>query len=137
MLNWLPGFEIHRNYVSVMNKKNAALEKSYQFALDSIQIYMLLIQKKEYVIAKQLLRCGTSIGANVEEATGGGSRRDFGWKMSIAYKEAREAHFWLRLLRDSKYLTQEEVSELLVKADELLRILGSIQKTVLARNFSK
>ncbi len=120
-----------------MKKENAALVKSYQFALESIQLYKELQQKREYTIGKQLLRCCTSIGANVEEAIGGHSRRDFGWKMSLAYKEAREAHYWLRLLRDSDYLKDEEAIGFLCKADELIRILGSIQKTVLARNFSK
>ena len=118
-----------------MTTGNAALDKSYQFALDSIEMYKILQRKKEFTLGKQLLRCGTSIGANVEEAIGGHSRQDFGWKISIAYKEAREAHYWLRLLRDSNYLNSGEANILISKADELIRILGSIQKTVLSRNF--
>ena len=121
----------------MMVKRNAALEKSYEFALDSIRVYKTLQAKKEFTVGKQLLRCGTSIGANVEEAIGAHSRQDFTWKISVAYKEAREAHYWLRLLRDSCYLNSDQSKILISKADELLRILGSIQKTMLSRNLSK
>jgi len=120
-----------------MKSGNVALEKSYHFALDIIVVYKRLQQAKEFTMGKQLLRCGTSIGANVEEAIGGHSKHDFAWKISIAYKEAREAHYWVRLLVDSGYLDVEDARPLLQKADELMRILGSIQKTVLGRNFIK
>lgn len=80
--------------------------KSYNFALEVITLYKQLIEQNEYVISKQLLKSGTSIGANVEEALAGQSRPDFLSKMSIASKEARETNYWLRLLRDSKLLTE-------------------------------
>ena len=92
-----------------MSSENPALEKSYAFALRTVKLCKVLAsERKEYVLSKQLLRCGTSIGVNVEEANGAQSERDFLSKMSIAYKEARESHYWLRLLRDSDTLTPKE-----------------------------
>ncbi len=111
-------------------KENPARDKSYDFALRIIKLYKYLIEeKKEYVLSKQILRSGTSIGANVEEAIGGQSRKDFLAKISIAYKETRESHYWLRLLRDSSFLDPEVAQSLLSDCEELLKILGSIQKT--------
>ena len=69
--------------------------------------------KKEYVLSKQLLRAGTSVGANIEEAIGGQSEKDFFAKLTIAYKEARETHYWLRLLTDTEFITKEESESLL------------------------
>ena len=86
--------------------------------------------KKEFVLSKQLLRSGTSIGANVEEAIGGQSRKDFYAKLTIAYKEARETKYWIRLLTDTSFLEKEDSSSLLNDIEELLRIIGSIQKTI-------
>ena len=111
-------------------KENPARDKSYDFALRIIKLYKYLIEeKKEYVLSKQILRSGTSIGANVEEAIGGQSRKDFLAKISIAYKETRESHYWLRLLSDSSILYKEVAQSLLSDCEELLKILGSIQKT--------
>lgn len=112
-------------------KSNVSLEKSYAFALKIIETYRFLTEKKnERVLSKQLLRSGTSIGANLEEASGGSSDKDFVAKISISYKEARETHCWLRLLRDSSFLSSEKTEELLLDCEEILRILGSIQKTM-------
>ena len=86
--------------------------------------------KKEYVLSKQLLRAGTSVGANIEEAIGGQSEKDFFAKLTIAYKEARETHYWLRLLTDTEFITKEESESLLFDIEELLKIIGSIQKTL-------
>ena len=81
------------------------LIKSYAFSKRAVMLYKLLLKTKQpRSLADQILRCGTSIGANVEEAVGGFSRRDFSAKCSIAYKEAREAHYWLRLMRDTDCL---------------------------------
>ncbi len=111
-------------------KENPVRDKSYGFALRIIKLYKYLVdERKEYVLSKQVLRSGTSIGANVEEAIGGQSRKDFLAKISIAYKETRETHYWLRLLRDSEFLDKGAAQPLLYDCDELLRILGSIQKT--------
>ena len=76
-----------------------------------------------------MLKSGTSIGANIEEAIGGQSRRDFLAKISISYKETRETHYWLRLLRDSNILPDKKVNLLIKNCEELLRLIGSIQKT--------
>lgn len=85
-----------------MEKNNAIRDKSYQFAIRIVCLYQFLINdKKEFVLSKQLLRSGTSIGANVEEAIGGQSKNDFIAKLSIAYKEARETSYWIRILRDN------------------------------------
>ncbi len=118
-----------------MAKENVLQYKSYDFALRIIKTYQYLCtEKKEYVLSKQLLRSGTSIGANVEEAIGGQSERDFFAKISISYKEARETHYWIRLLRDSGYFSKEQIASLLNDCDELLKIIGSIKKTIKSRN---
>ncbi|HYP41046.1 MAG TPA: four helix bundle protein [Chloroflexia bacterium] len=109
-------------------KGNVVQEKSFQFALEVINLYIKLKNDQEYVLSKQLLRSGTSIGANVEEAIAGQSRNDFVSKMSIARKEARETRYWLRLLQASK-LTTVNCSHELEHADELLRLLTAIIKS--------
>ena len=86
-------------------------------------------EKKEFVLSKQIVRSGTSIGANVEEAIGGQSRKDFLSKMSIAYKEARETHYWLRLLRDSDILETKHAEAMIEDCEELLKLTGSIIRT--------
>jgi four helix bundle protein len=114
-----------------MKKDNVVQSKSYAFAIRIVKVYKYLCEeKKEYVLSKQLLRSGTSVGANVEEAIGGQSEKDFYAKLSIAYKEARETHFWIRLLTDTDYLAKEQSESLLSDADELLKIIGSIQRTI-------
>ena len=118
-----------------MKKDNIVQDKSYAFALRIVKLYQYLVkEKKEYILSKQILRSGTSIGANVEEAIGGQSGKDFKAKMSISYKEARETHYWLRLLRDSHYLSKQEAEPILSDCDELMKILGSIIKTMKIRN---
>jgi four helix bundle protein len=116
-------------------RENVIQTKSYQFSLKIITTYKSLVENnKEYVLAKQLLRSGTSIGANIEEAIGGQSDRDFLSKISIAYKEARETHYWLRLLRDSGFLLPENAALLLNECDEILKILSSILKTIKSKH---
>lgn len=114
-----------------MKSENVVQTKSYNFALRVIKLYQYLSQeKKEFILSKQLLRSGTSIGANIEESIGGQSRADFFAKLTIAYKETRESKYWIRLLRDSDYLTIGEAEDLLNDVEELLKIIGSIQKTL-------
>jgi four helix bundle protein len=108
--------------------KSIVKEKSFSFALDVIQLYQRLKRKNEFVLSKQLLRSATSIGANVEEALAGQSRRDFLSKMSIASKEARETCYWLQLMTASKF-EGENYAPLLTKAQELKRMLTSVVKT--------
>ena len=112
-------------------KDNILLSKTYNFALRIINLYKYLInEKKEYVLSKQLLRSGTSIGANSEEAIGGCSEKDFLSKLSIAYKEARETKYWIRLLRDSNYLESRFAESILIDGEEICRIIGKIQSTM-------
>lgn len=114
-----------------MKNDNVIQIKSYAFAVKIIKIYQFLANdKKEFVLSKQLLRSGTSIGANIEEAIGGQSSKDFYAKLTIAYKEARETHYWIRLLRDTNYLNKVESENLLGDITEILKIIGSIQKTL-------
>ena len=121
-----------------MRTNNIIQVKTYQFALKVVNLTrQIAAEKKEFILTKQLLRCGTSIGANVEEAIGGQSRKDFSSKMNIAYKEARESHYWVRLMSDSEILSKEKGEELLNDLDEILRISGSILRTVKSdENFS-
>lgn len=108
-------------------KENIVKDKSYSFSLRIIKLYKHLADnEKEFVLSKQVLRCGTSIGANIEEAIGGQSKKDFINKISIAYKEARECHYWIRLLRDSNYLESESADTILNDCDELIKLTGKI-----------
>lgn len=114
-----------------MKQENIIQTKSYDFAIKVVSLYRYLVEeKREYVLSKQLLRSGTSIGANVEEGIGGQSAKDFFAKLNIAYKETRESHYWLRLLKDTGYLEVEKATEYINDCDELLRIIGSIIKTM-------
>ena len=112
-----------------MSKKNVIKERSYQFALNIIQLYLDIRKQKEFVLSKQLVRSGTSIGANVEEASAGQSRKDFIAKMAIASKEARETNYWLRLFRDSNLCKGIDFSSFIQESEEIVRILTSIVKT--------
>ena len=114
-----------------MRKDNVVLEKSYALALRMVKLYKYLMEeKKEFVLSKQILRSGTSIGANIEEAMGAQSEKDFLSKISIAYKEARETKYWLKLLNDSEYLEEKQAQSLFQDIEEMLKLLGSIQKTM-------
>jgi four helix bundle protein len=118
-----------------MKQENIIQQKSYAFAIRMVKLYQhLSSEKREYVLSKQLLRSGTSIGANVEEAIGGQSERDFFAKLNIAYKEARESKYWINLLTDTDYLTQNQSASLLVDIEEILKISGSILKTLRDKN---
>jgi len=111
-------------------KENLIQQKSYNFALRIIKLYIYLTKsKKEYTLSKQVLRCGTSVGANVEEAIGAQSKSDFIAKLSIAYKEARETNYWIRLLKDSSYLNKKEAESIIPDVEEILRIITKIQKS--------
>ena len=114
-----------------MKSNNILQIKSFAFAIRIVNVYKYLIsEKKEYVLSKQLLKCGTSIGANVEEALGGQSEADFYAKITIAYKETRETGYWLRLMYETDYLKKEEFESLILDCDELARIIGKIQITI-------
>ncbi len=109
-------------------KESIVQKKSFEFSLKIISLYKKLQSEKEFVVSNQILRSGTSIGANIEEALAGQSKRDFTAKMSISSKEARETKYWLRLLKESE-LTSIDVANELSDIHELIRILTSIVKT--------
>jgi len=121
--------------ITKMKQDNIIQQKSFAFAVRIVNLYKFLTSdKKEFVLSKQLLRSGTSIGANVEEAIGGQSEKDFLSKISIAYKEARESMYWLKLLQATDYLTKEQAQSLLLDTEELCKIIGKIQTTIKSRN---
>ena len=105
-------------------------ERAFDFALGVIDLYKYLIGSKEYILSKQMLRSGTSIGANVQEAQAAQSKADFISKMSIASKEARETKYWLRLLSKSGYLDgYSRKVEILTNVDSIINIITKIVKT--------
>jgi four helix bundle protein len=105
-----------------MAKENLILEKSFDFALKIISLYTFLSSKNEYVLSKQILRSGTSVDANIEEAIGGHSKKDFIAKMVIAYKEARETRYWLKLL-DRSQLVKHDYTTYLDEIQNIINIL--------------
>ena len=115
-----------------MSERNITLNKSFEFAIRVVNLYKYLCdEKKEYIISKQLLRCGTSIGANINEATAAQSKKDFIAKMSISSKEARETKYWIDLLIATDYLSKNDkhTKSLLLDIEELIKLLTSIVKT--------
>jgi four helix bundle protein len=117
-----------------MKSENIVQQKSFAFAIRIVNLYKYLItEKKEFILSKQLVRSGTSIGANIEESIGGQSNKDFIHKLSISYKEARETIYWLKLLKSTDYLSKQEAESLLNDAEEICRILGKIQITMKAK----
>lgn len=118
-----------------MKTNNIIQEKSFAFAIRIVNLYKYLVtEKKEFVLSKQLLRSGTSIGANIEEAIGGASEKDFLNKLTISYKEARESIYWLKLLNATDYISENEFQSLFNDAEEICKILGKIQTTLKNRN---
>ena len=113
-----------------MDNQSIVAEKSFSFAVRIVKLYQYICNnKKEYVLSKQLLRSGTSIGANIQEALNGQSKRDFLSKMNIALKEAGETQYWIRLLTATEILTEKESRSILDDCTELLKMLKSIVKT--------
>lgn len=113
-----------------MKTQNIIQVKSYAFALRIVKLYKFLCEKKrEFTLSRQIVRSGTSIGANIEEGVGAFSKKDFRYKLSIAYKEAQETKFWIKLLRDSNFIDAKLATSLLNDCEELLKILGAILVT--------
>ncbi len=110
-------------------KENAVVDKSFAFAIKVVSAYKLLSENKEFVLSKQLLRAGTSIGANVREGVCAQSRADFVSKMSIALKECHETGYWLDLLYKSEFLSEATYAELNTANKELFALLTSIIKS--------
>jgi len=109
-------------------EKNVIAEKSFEFALHIIDLYRALLKQNEFVLSKQVLKAGTSIGANVEEAIGGHSKKDFIAKMIIAHKECRETRYWLKLLKHSKFVPFD-YHAYSNEIDSIFNILTAIIKT--------
>lgn len=118
------------NFFRSMKTDNIVQEKSYTFALRIVKLSQFLTsEKKEFVLSRQILKSGTSVGANIEESIGAQSKKDFFLKVTIAYKETRETKCWLRLIRDGEYIDHKLTESLLKDCEELLKIIGSIQVT--------
>ncbi|WP_343748086.1 four helix bundle protein [Fluviicola sp.] len=110
--------------------ENTIQTKSFEFAVQIIKTYKLLIsEKKEFILSKQLLRSGTSIGANISEAVRGQSTKDFIHKLQISRKEANETLYWIKLLEVTDYLSAERTQKLIILCEELLKILTAIIKS--------
>jgi four helix bundle protein len=123
-------YEAHSNEIWVSEAGESPVRsQSFAFSIEIIRLYKKLESLREFVVAKQLLRSGTSIGANIEEAAGAESRKDFLHKMSLALKEARETHYWLRLLDESDLTPELDVSGQLSQANDLVSLLTAIVKT--------
>lgn len=113
-----------------MKSDNVVVDKSKAFAIRIVKMYRYLREeKREFVLSKQVLRSGTSIGANVKEAIRGQSTADFIAKMNIALKEARETEYWLELLKETNYLSEEMCDSILSDCVELIKLLTAIVKT--------
>lgn len=110
-----------------MKDENVIADKSFKFALRIIKLFQYLKHKKvERDLCLQLLNSGTSVGANIEEAVGGSSKKDFIHKLEIAYREARETRYWLRLLKESDLLDAKLALSLINDCEEILKILTAI-----------
>ena len=112
-----------------MEKRNVIKEKSFLFAIEIVGLYKVLAERKEFVLSKQVLRSGTSIGANIREAEHAQSKADFIHKLSISLKESNETEYWLDLLYETKYINQIEFENIKPKIIELLKLLTSIINT--------
>jgi len=114
----------------MIDKESIIQIKSFNFSIRVIRMYQWLCKEHRiYSLADQILRSGTGIGSNVEEASGGLTKKEFTAKIGTAYKEARETRYWIRLLGATEYLDQKTYSSMLTDCEELIKILGSIQKT--------
>lgn len=108
-------------------KENVVQQKSFQLAIRIVNLYKYLsAEKKEFVLSKQILRSGTSIGANIEESIGGRSDKEFLFKLELAYKEARETIYWLKLLKETDYISTEQFDSLHENAEEICKITAKI-----------
>jgi four helix bundle protein len=116
------------------NKPNIIKDKTYRFALDIIKLYKQLRNQNEFILSKQVLRAGTSIGANTEEASDAQSRKDFVSKMSFASKEARETNYWPRVIRDSNFCDSIDLSDIITESEEIIKIITAIVKTSQQQN---
>jgi len=114
-----------------MAKYNILQDKAFAFAVRIVNLYKYLTdEKKEYVLSKQVLKSGTSVGANIEEGIGGQSDKDFVAKFSISYKETRETIYWLKLLKATDFISEEMYNSIFADAEEICKILAKIILTM-------
>jgi four helix bundle protein len=114
-----------------MKENNVIQQKCFSFSVLIVGLCKYLREKqKDYIISKQLLRSGTSIGANVEEGIGCQTKKDFYFRFTIAYKEARESYYWLKVLKESKMIDKSIIDQPISDCEEILKIIGSILKTL-------
>jgi len=109
----------------IMMKKNVLIDRSFAFAVRIVKLYQHLLDKKEFVLSKQMLRSGTSIGANIREAQNAESKNDFIHKLAISQKECEETMYWLELLQETNFLTKYEFDAINKDAQEILKMLRS------------
>jgi four helix bundle protein len=119
---------INGSQIPIMLKKNPLLDRSFEFAVGMVRLCRKLSQNKEFVISRQLLKSGTSIGANIEEAIAASSKRDFAYRMSVACRECRETRYWLRLIQATSMM-DDDLRPLIDESTELIMILTKIVKT--------
>jgi four helix bundle protein len=115
-------------------KENIVYERAYKLSIRIVNVYKYLKNKQEYILSKQLLRSGTSIGANLAEANGAISIADFSAKISIAYKETLETKYWISLLKDTEYIDDQSYESLYIDIDEIAKLLFSILKKTRIRD---
>ena len=119
-----------RNVYRLESNKNIVVEKSFDFAIRIVKLYKYLTDnKKEYILSKQVLKSGTSIGANISEAQQGQSKKDFLTKRNIALKECAETKYWIRLLQATDYIDENQTKSILTNCTELEKMLTKIVKT--------
>jgi four helix bundle protein len=118
-----------------MENDEVIQQKTFAFAIRMVNVYKQLVaEKKEFILTRQLVRSGTSIGANIEAALSGKSENYFIYRLGISYKEARETVYWLKLLKATGFLTEQEAGSLLPEAEEICRLAGKIQISQKKRN---
>jgi len=115
-------------------KENVIQVKSYSFSVKTVKLGYALFDKREFILSKQLIRSATSVGANVEEAIGAYTKKEFHHKIGIAYKEARESKYWIRLLHDTGWIDKASAEDFLRDIEELLRLMGAIMSTLRKQN---
>ncbi len=119
-------------------RENIVNTKSFEFAIRIVKLYQYLsVEKREYILSKQLLRSGTSVGAMIRESEHAESKLDFIHKLAIAQKEANETVYWLELLKATNYLNDKEYENIIIDAVEILKLITSILKTTKAQIINK
>lgn len=126
----------HNHALTSEKKNNPLRTKSFRFSINIVNLYKHLFNQQEFVLSKQLVRCGTSIGANIFEAQRAQSVPDFTAKMYIALKEAQETIYWLMLLKETNYIEEKTAGKAIADCEELIKMLTATTKKVAERKFN-